>query len=30
MAVDDTILKALEGGPVTVKDFIKRFEKRWV
>jgi hypothetical protein len=28
MTVDDTVLKALEGGPVTVKDITKRFEKR--
>jgi hypothetical protein len=28
MTVDDTILKALEGGPVTVKDITKHFEER--
>jgi hypothetical protein len=28
MTVDDTILKALEGGPVTVNDILKHFEKR--
>ena len=27
MTVDEVILKALEGGPVTVKDITKRFEK---
>jgi len=28
MMVDETILKAREGGPVTVKDITKRLEKR--
>jgi hypothetical protein len=27
MTLDDILLKALEGGPVTVKDIAKRFEK---
>jgi hypothetical protein len=28
MALDDILLKALEGGPVTVKDITKRLEGR--
>jgi hypothetical protein len=28
MTVDDTILKALEGGPVTVDDIAERLERR--
>jgi hypothetical protein len=28
MTLDDILLKALEGGPVTVKDITKRLERR--
>jgi hypothetical protein len=28
ITVDDILLKALEDGPVTVKDIVKRFERR--
>ena len=28
ITVDDILLKALEGGPVTVKDIVERFERR--